>query len=507
MTDKEIELREVSNPGYNKTHSKDGTLSANGTIHQDPVAELPLPILKQHKRKILKNLAVLSLAWLFLFTGYGAIQNLQSSLNKDEGLGTVSVSVIYGSLVLSCMFIPPVLIDALGYKWTIIGSMFCYLVYMLANFYASWYTLIPGAIILGLGAAPAWAAKCAYLTNTGKEYAQLTKDTDAAVITRFFGIFFMVFQLTQVIGNAISSTVLSVPLNPESNSTGNFSIIHEIEDEILEQCGAQYCQDITNNTNLKRPDDRQVYLLMGIYFALGVLAIMIIWIFLDHVDNQQSDSASTDGDGKRPRCSPALLVATFRHLRHPNQLFIIPLTIYSGLEQGFMSGDFTKSYVSCALGINMVGFVMICYGVSDSLFSFLSGKVVKYIGRPACFWAGAVVHFCVQVALVYWKPIPEQLPVFFVLAALWGLSDAIWQTQINALYGCIFSEDEQEAAFANYRMWESVGFIMAFAYSSYICTNMKLFILLSVLGAGMIGYTIIEIKECKRERNSAALEM
>jgi hypothetical protein len=95
------------------------------------------------------------------------------------------------------MFVPPVLIDAVGYKWTIVGSMTCYLAYMAANFYASWYTLIPGAVILGFGAAPVWSAKCAYLTNTGKEYAQLTKETETAVVTRFFGIFFMVFQLSK----------------------------------------------------------------------------------------------------------------------------------------------------------------------------------------------------------------------------------------------------------------------------------------------------------------------
>jgi hypothetical protein len=87
----------------------------------------------------------------------------------------------------------------------------------------------------------------------------------------------------------------------------------------------------------------QVYLLMGIYLVLGVLAILIIGIFLDHVDHQTS---IREKDGKRQRCSPALLVATFRHLRHPNQILIIPLTIYSGLEQGFMSSDFTKVGVS-----------------------------------------------------------------------------------------------------------------------------------------------------------------
>ena len=49
----------------------------------------------------------------------------------------------------------------------------------------------------------------------------------------------------------------------------------------------------------------------------------------------------------------------------------------------------------------------------------------------------------------------------FVLGALWGVGDAIWQTQINALYGVLFA-NEEEAAFSNYRLWESLGFIIAF---------------------------------------------
>ena len=62
---------------------------------------------------------------------------------------------------------------------------------------------------------------------------------------------------------------------------------------------------------------------------------------------------------------------------------------------------------------------------------------------------------------------------------------------IPALYGSIFSKTS-EAAFSNYRMWESLGFIIAFAYSGFICTNIKIYVLTSVLILGMIGYYIVE---------------
>ena len=41
-------------------------------------------------------------------------------------------------------------------------------------------------------------------------------------------------------------------------------------------------------------------------------------------------------------------------------------------------------------------------------------------------------------------------------------------------------------------MWESFGFIIAFAYSSFICTSVKLYILTGVLVLGIAGYLYIE---------------
>lgn len=36
-----------------------------------------------------------------------------------------------------------------------------------------------------------------------------------------------------------------------------------------------------------------------------------------------------------------LVAATFNQLRHPYQLLIVPLTIWSGVEQAFLGADYT----------------------------------------------------------------------------------------------------------------------------------------------------------------------
>ena len=64
-----------------------------------------------------------------------------------------------------------------------------------------------------------------------------------------------------------------------------------------------------------------------------------------------------------------------------------------------------------------------------------------------------------------------------------------------ALYVVLFPRDK-EAAFANYRMWESLGFVIAFAYCNFICLDFKIYILLAMLVVlTMVTHPIVEYHE------------
>ncbi|XP_069657456.1 protein unc-93 homolog A [Haliaeetus albicilla] len=389
----------------------------------------------------LKNVLVISFGFLLLFTAYGGLQNLQSSLHSEEGLGVASLSVLYAALILSSMFLPPILIKKLGCKWTITGSMCCYIAFSLGNFYASWYTLIPTSVILGLGGAPLWSAKCTYLTIAGNSYAEKAEKNGKDIINQYFGVFFLIFQSSGIWGNLISSLIFS--------------------------------QASTK--------------------ASGVLAALLIAIFLDEI---KSDQAETEKEILETPSFWSTFLATFQHLKDKRQCLLIPLTMYSGFEQGFLSGDYTKTYVTCALGIHYVGYVMICFSAVNSLCSLLFGKISQFTGRKLLFALATVTNTTCIIALLLWKPHPKQLAVFFIFPALWGLSDAIWQTQTNGLYGILF-EKHKEAAFANYRLWESFGFVIAFGYSTKLQVYIKLYILLSVLVLSMVTYGAVEYLEAK----------
>lgn len=67
---------------------------------------------------------------------------------------------------------------------------------------------------------------------------------------------------------------------------------------------------------------------------------------------------------------------------------------------------------------------------------------------------------------------------------------------ISGLYGVLF-EKHKEAAFANYRLWESCGFVIAFGYSTTLQVYIKLYILLAVLLLSMVTYGVVEYLETK----------
>ncbi|CAF4932154.1 unnamed protein product [Rotaria socialis] len=189
---------------------------------------------KKLRSRTYKNLIVLCIAFLLQFTAFGAIGNLQSSLNTEANVGVNSLSIIYAFLIFSSIFLPHPLIALLGLKWTIVVSQVPYLLYVAANYYPKAYLMYPAAALVGLGAAPLWTSKCSYLTDTGTIYAETKGVHKDVVVNRFFGIFFMFFQSSQIWGNLISYLVLK-PIEKEYNDT-----LYEVEK--YTKCGADFSE-------------------------------------------------------------------------------------------------------------------------------------------------------------------------------------------------------------------------------------------------------------------------
>jgi len=93
-----------------------------------------------------------------------------------------------------------------------------------------------------------------------------------------------------------------------------------------------------------------------------------------------------------------------------------------------------QSYVSCTVGIQHIGYCMITLGVANAVSSCLIGCAQRHVYREVLVAIGCVLHSGLIVFLLVWIPDRHLLPVFFILSALWGFCDAIWQTQSNGPY-------------------------------------------------------------------------
>ena len=149
---------------------------------------------KRECRRISKNIWLVSAAFLFNFQAFQGLSRLQSSLHQDEGMGVINSSVLYASLVLSCLFLPKIAITKIGHKWCIVVSFTAYILWMGANGIGRWWSMTPTSILVGLAAAPLWTAQCSYFTKLAVRYAELTDEKQQDIVTKFFGIFFMFFQ-------------------------------------------------------------------------------------------------------------------------------------------------------------------------------------------------------------------------------------------------------------------------------------------------------------------------
>ena len=165
----------------------------------------------------MRTCLVLSASFTFVYTAYLAIQNLQSSLNDESNLGVTSLCVLYGTIILSGPQ-APLAMRLIGPKWVLVLAWTIHCLYTASNFYPTWATLIPSSALLGAIAGPMWTAQGLFITAAGEKHAAMTakglhpdayQKFEHIVLSRFNGIFFMFYELTQITGNLISSLVLS----------------------------------------------------------------------------------------------------------------------------------------------------------------------------------------------------------------------------------------------------------------------------------------------------------
>ncbi|KAI1727696.1 ion channel regulatory protein UNC-93 domain-containing protein [Ditylenchus destructor] len=431
------------------------------------------------KHKILANLWIISIAFLFLFTGFNGIQNLQTSVNS--GMGADALCILYLSLAISSFFVPSFVINRLGCKMTLVAAIGVHILYMFANFIPRYYSLIPASIFVGVAASSLWAAAEEYITESGIKYAKLNVEAQNIVIVRFFGYFFMILHLGQVVGNLLSSVILI-------NSVPSLLPI----DKVDPTCGHKFVSNISALSeraqfNLQRPAQFAYLSVVGVHLCCITVALLVVLLFLNALRRDEIRMT------KAPKFTAEVLRQTLKHLRKPKPLLLIPLTVFSGVEQAFAVGLYTKAYVACGLGIPQIGYVMASFGIADAICSLVFGPLIKLFGRMPLFVFGAVINMLMIFTLMIWPLNPGDRALFNAVAGVWGMADGVWNTQLNGFWVALLGRGSLEVAFANYRFWMSSGLALGFFLMRVLSVDGYLLVAFVFLLIGILGYFIVEL--------------
>ncbi|GFX26216.1 UNC93-like protein [Trichonephila clavipes] len=292
-----------------------------------------------------------------------------------------------------------------------------------------------------------------------------------SITARFFGFHGLVFHSAQVWSNIVSYYIFQEETQP--NITMNSDCF----------CGAEFCnlQSDCLGVSSGGTNEELRYLLTGVSVIFAVIGVLLVLLFLDPLKTV-----------KEPvKFSLKILLATLNNCRKTEQLTIIAISFYIGMIQGFYTADFTKSYIGCAWGSSNVGIVTVFYGLACAVSAPLSGFLVKYIGRIPILLLSQIINVGVNVFLLLWTPDSNHQYLFFLSAGMCGIVTGILWAQLPAFYGVLFKKDE-EAAFGCYYVCNSMGWLIPFAISDYICTNVKIYILLTVSSCGILGYLVAE---------------
>ena len=173
----------------------------------------------------------------------------------------------------------------------------------------------------------------------------------------------------------------------------------------------------------------------------------------------------------------------------------------------FAWGAISAHIVTPILGSSNLGFVMCAFGVADALGSTVVGKLSDVVGRMPVILGGAALQAGLSVWLLLTNGTAGAAagsvdgavlggsfgawPRLLLLAAGWGLGDAVWNTLISSMMGTCYG-DKTEAAFSNFKLWQSLAASLCFFLQSKVIIINQLYIIVGTLAVAIVCYLIAE---------------
>ncbi len=274
------------------------------------------------KTWVYRNSAGLGFAFLVVFSAFQGLQNLQSVLHSEGGLGLASLSILYSFFTLSC-FITPGIIQILGTKYAILIGFVCHLIYTTANFYPSWYTLVPASVVIGLGSGPIWAASSSHIVKVCVIGASALGLDLNLLISSQVGIFFSIFRMSQIPGNLASSLIFFPYSSNETVGYDNFT-----------------SDDLCTQEDDRILDREYLYSLVSVYFIMISCGIIVHLVMVSNLHTEKEKGLTRKKKLKLYFLDP--LLDMLKTMKDYKMILVTPISVTVGMEQSFLFGTYTQ---------------------------------------------------------------------------------------------------------------------------------------------------------------------
>nr|XP_026689819.1 protein unc-93 homolog A-like isoform X1 [Ciona intestinalis] len=505
------------------------------------------------ERSMSRYLYILGLTAMFIYGSYSGVIGLESSINIEGGLGTTSVMIVFIVSSFSCIFLLPIVIDFLGPKFAIILGELGFVAYIASNFYPSWYTLIPAAVVHGITESGMWAGGSCYVTFLAKK--QWEKETrrnedsgrsQEALIYRYFGIYYSMLFCGELLGSGIDAAVLlglqNQGVKPSNGSAINASFVvsstqysksaaisHDatmpwiVPNATLEIknplafCGSQDCQadyiyDFSEDDLEKfHPSKTSIYFLLSLFTICALLFICLQAIFLPEASVKEDqtrgesilptttssikkENSATQSPTKTNRVLTKVKVelkGTFRHVISPLHLFIAPYIFYNGLYYAYEITEYTRAFVSCSIGVEKLGLATGVLGAFTISGTTFGGHVLYRLGRTKYAIVVTCWHLGTFLCSNFWQPHPNNTWVIYLLGAFLGFGQGILNNMLKGLTAHYFQGTEV-VAFSVKNCITNLGIVAGTAWSTSLCVYEKIYVVIGFLLFSLVCFFIAE---------------
>ena len=404
------------------------------------------------------DLTVLAVGSLATYTGFNGAQRVELTLFDDIGVNTQGT--IYAAGTAMCVF-APVLVKTAGARVCILAQLLFLSIWIGIHLSSpSYSSVMSAAVLCGLGATP-WAValgvvitRMSFCFDAAKQQrnpsrSRLLGPSRSRTLGVFNGAFFFFFQMTQAIGNALSAAVL----------------------------GHDY----------SRNSPERVTQLFSLYSGCGAAGFLLLLTSL-------KVPPKVAGAPNRQGSCATRLAETFLVLRDARIVLLIPLCVYCGVGQAFFYGTFGAQFVRPTFGAELESKLSIVVSASTAVSALVVGRLSDSIGRWSVTVIGFVSHVGCLVALLLWKEhqlirIEDDargLVAMVALSVVWGLGEAAFLTQLNAIIGNYFGRtDDLEAAFAACQLFKSLMATLGLLVGESLSTHARLIVALCSVGVAV----------------------